>query len=87
MMIPAGKSIDAGLDWEMQGYDAYDGFAWYRQKVFIPSSMKKQKLSEMGGLVLYLGRIDDVDVTYLNGQVLGQNRVKCPLNILQLTAL
>jgi hypothetical protein len=34
--------------------------------------MKKQA-EEMGGLVLYLGSIDDVDVTYLNGTFLGQS--------------
>ena len=66
------KTIEAGVDWENQGYSAYDGFAWYRQEVMIPSSMKKQA-EDMGGLVLYLGRIDDVDVTYLNGKFLGQS--------------
>lgn len=67
----AWETIQAGLDWESQGYSTYDGYAWYRQKVTIPSSLKKQA-EEMGGLVLYLGKIDDVDVTYLNGQLLGQ---------------
>ena len=65
------ETIQAGLDWEKQGYPTYDGFAWYRQKINIPSSIK-EKAKEMGGLVLYLGRIDDADVTYLNGQLLGQ---------------
>ena len=63
--------LEAGSDWELQGYDSYDGYAWYRQKVTIPSSFKKEA-EEMGGLVLYLGRIDDSDETYLNGRLLGK---------------
>ena len=63
--------LETGTDWELQGYDSYDGFAWYRQKVTIPSSFKKEA-EEMGGLVLYLGRIDDSDETYLNGRLLGK---------------
>ena len=65
------KTIKAGTDWENQGYGSYDGFAWYRQTVTIPGSLKKDA-GERGGFMLYLGKIDDVDVTYWNGEVLGQ---------------
>jgi len=65
------ETLEAGADWELQGYDSYDGYAWYRQKVIIPSSLREEA-EEMGGLVLKLGRIDDADVTFLNGQLLGQ---------------
>ncbi len=65
------ETIQAGNDWENQGYGSYDGYAWYRQKVTIPESLKDEA-EEMGGLILKLGRIDDVDVTYLNGELLGQ---------------
>jgi cephalosporin-C deacetylase len=65
------KTIRAGTDWENQGYGAYDGFAWYRQTVTIPASLRKDA-EENGGLVLYLGRIDDSDVTYWNGEFVGQ---------------
>ena len=63
-------TIEAGTDWENQGYGTYDGFAWYRQRVVIPESMEKVA-EENGGLVLRLARIDDSDVTYFNGQILG----------------
>ena len=63
-------SIEAGTDWENQGYGTYDGYAWYRQKVLIPESLKKDAESN-GGLVLRLARIDDSDVSYFNGQILG----------------
>jgi len=64
------ETIEAGTDWENQGHGTYDGFAWYRQKVFIPEELKKQAL-ENGGLVLRLARIDDSDVCYFNGQIVG----------------
>ncbi len=38
----AWETIKAGIDWENQGYGTYDGFAWYRQKIFIPGDLKKQ---------------------------------------------
>ncbi|NMB72591.1 MAG: hypothetical protein GYA22_10625, partial [Bacteroidales bacterium] len=63
------NEITAGIPWERQGYGGYDGFAWYRKAVFIPSSLKKQVLSG-GGFVLTLGRIDDADYTYWNGELL-----------------
>jgi cephalosporin-C deacetylase len=62
-------TIEAGTDWENQGYGTYDGFAWYRQTVLIPESLQKEA-EENGGLVLRLARIDDSDVTYFNGQIL-----------------
>ncbi len=56
--------------WEEQGFAGYDGFAWYRVKVVVPSSMKKNVL-KYDGLILTLGRIDDSDVTYFNGHEVG----------------
>ncbi|MCD4710948.1 MAG: acetylxylan esterase [Bacteroidales bacterium] len=64
------RTIDVGTVWENQGFGTYDGFAWYRQKVIIPESLKKRAV-ENGGLVLYLARIDDSDETYFNGELLG----------------
>jgi cephalosporin-C deacetylase len=62
--------IQAGGLWEMQGYPGYDGYAWYRQRIFIPLSLKAGA-KEKGGLTLYLGQIDDADYTYWNGELLG----------------
>jgi cephalosporin-C deacetylase len=63
-------TIQAGDVWEKQGYLDYDGYAWYRQKVFVPLSLKN-KAKENGGLTLYLGKIDDADYTYWNGELTG----------------
>ena len=62
--------IEAGIDWENQGHGTYDGYAWYRQQIFIPEDLR-EKAAENGGLILRLARIDDSDVTYFNGQILG----------------
>jgi len=52
--------------WEEQGYANYDGLAWYRIKVELPDNLLNQNL------VLILGKIDDVDEAYVNGELIGQ---------------
>jgi hypothetical protein len=58
--------------WEDQGYEKLDGFAWYRLKVLIPSSLKKNAHLQ-DGLRLFLGKINNFDESFLNGQVFGVN--------------
>ncbi|MFH1194158.1 MAG: sugar-binding domain-containing protein [bacterium] len=52
--------------WESQGYQDYDGFAWYRKKVTLPTDLLSKRL------VLVMGKIDDFDQVYVNGQLVGQ---------------
>lgn len=68
------KFDDSGWDqimapdsWEEQGYDDYNGYAWYRKSFHSPS------VPEYTPVYLVLGRIDDVDEVYLNGKILGRN--------------
>ncbi len=51
--------------WETQGYDDYNGFAWYRKTFMVPNNLTKEKL------VMLLGKIDDIDEAYLNGVRIG----------------
>jgi sialate O-acetylesterase len=51
--------------WESRGYSGYDGFGWYRKKFILPENFKDKKM------VLMLGRIDDIDQTYVNGKLIG----------------
>jgi len=51
--------------WEEEGFPGYDGYAWYRIHFTIDSSYKDKVL------YLLLGKIDDVDETYLNGHFIG----------------
>jgi sialate O-acetylesterase len=52
VMVPA--------PWEDQGYRDYDGYGWYR-KTFVYNGTPDDKM------VVMLGKIDDVDQTYING--------------------
>ncbi|HEX9510641.1 MAG TPA: putative Ig domain-containing protein [Puia sp.] len=68
----AWAPIHIGAPWELQGYANYDGFAWYRLHIVIPSSIKdKAFLKEK--LRFDLGKIDDGDEMYLNGALIGRN--------------
>lgn len=51
--------------WENEGFPGYDGFAWYRKTFMLPANLSQRKL------YLVLGRIDDVDVAYMNGHQVG----------------
>lgn len=63
--------------WEAQGFPGYDGFAWYRVKVVVPASLKKNAI-RYDGLILSLGKIDDSDVTYFNGHKVGSTGTMPP---------
>ncbi|NRA51098.1 MAG: acetylxylan esterase [Phaeodactylibacter sp.] len=66
----AWATLKSGQVWEDQGIGQYDGFAWYRQKVFVPAELKGSA-ETLGGLVLELGKIDDSDETFWNGRQIG----------------
>jgi len=51
--------------WENQGYEDYDGYAWYRLEFSLPQNFTT------GDLYLSLGKIDDEDDVYLNGELIG----------------
>lgn len=64
--------IEVNRFWEFQGYNNYDGYAWYRKRVFIPSSLKQNSILK-DSLKILLGIIDDHDQTFLNGELIGEN--------------
>jgi len=51
--------------WENQGYVGYDGYAWYRKKVYVPSVDKDRTI------MLIISNIDDVDEVYVNDHLIG----------------
>lgn len=61
------KSIIVPSTWEQQGFDGYDGFAWYR----ITFNINLEKDFESNDLVLMAGKIDDIDETFLNEKKVG----------------
>jgi hypothetical protein len=59
------RSITVPKAWEDQGYNDYDGYAWYRKKFFVSEQYANEKI------VILLGKIDDYDEVYLNGSYIG----------------
>ncbi len=66
---------DAGWDdiavpgsWESAGYDGLDGVVWYRTTVALSADM-------LSDAVLHLGSIDDQDMTWINGTLVGETTV------------
>jgi len=51
--------------WDIQGYENYDGFAWYKKTFFLPNDLDGESM------ILLLGKIDDIDQTYVNGILVG----------------
>ena len=60
------KEIVVPSYWESQGYPDYDGYAWYRIRFQVQHSTADRDI------ILLLGKIDDVDEAYLNGEYLGR---------------
>ena len=51
--------------WENQGYNGYDGIAWYRKE------FEGKRLPKNEKIYIKLGYIDDADEVYLNGKLIG----------------
>ncbi|MCI4671314.1 MAG: glycoside hydrolase [Bacteroidia bacterium] len=61
------EEISAAENWEKQGFEGYNGYAWYRKEVKIDPALRGKTLE------LYLGRIDDVDEVFVDGALVGQS--------------
>jgi sialate O-acetylesterase len=59
--------------WENNGFDEYNGYAWYRKIFHLEESFDGKTL------FLVLGRIDDVDEVYFNGHLIGATGIFPPL--------
>ncbi|MBY0432774.1 MAG: beta galactosidase jelly roll domain-containing protein [Cyclobacteriaceae bacterium] len=57
--------IHAPSPWEDEGFNGYDGFAWYRKK------FDGRKLDKNETYYLGLGFIDDTDEVFVNGKLIG----------------
>ena len=66
------KDIKVDKIWEEQGYDQLDRFAWYRVKIFFPSSLKKEAFLK-DSLKIFLGKINNFDQSFINGKIFGIN--------------
>ena len=83
--IPKGwKTINVPGYWEDQGIRDLNGIVWYRKEIDIPASMTGKQAR------VFLGRIVDADVLYINGKEVGnttymypQRRYNVPADVLK----
>jgi hypothetical protein len=68
----AWDTIRIDHTWDEYGYSDYDGYAWYRTSFVLPASLKDESAYQRD-LIIELGKVDDIDQTYLNGTLIGQN--------------
>ena len=66
--------------WEDQGVKNLDGIVWYRKELDIPASMT------MVPAKLFLGRIIDADMVYINGILVGSTSYQYPQRKYQLAS-
>ncbi|NQU87432.1 MAG: hypothetical protein HQ541_16890, partial [Mariniphaga sp.] len=59
------KTIRTPGLWEQQGYIDIDGIAWYRKEIYLNEEQTKSNMT------LHLGKIDDSDITWVNGIEIG----------------
>ena len=59
------ETISVPSEWENQGFQGYDGYAWYRKEFTLDAIYDKDNI------YLDLGYIDDVDEVYVNGTLVG----------------
>jgi alpha-galactosidase len=64
-------TLQTNRNWDEQGFKDYNGFAWYRMHVKIPSALRDQAFWK-DSLRIHLSKIDDADEVYLNGILIGK---------------
>jgi sialate O-acetylesterase len=74
------KSINIPGYWEDQGIKDLNGTVWYRKEIKIPASMIGKSVS------VFLGRIIDADMLYINGKQVGATTYQYPQRRYQIPA-
>ena len=59
------ENIKVPSPWENEGFNGYDGFAWYRKHFKVSEDIKNKSI------YFSLGTIDDADEVYVNGNMIG----------------
>jgi len=61
------ENISVPSAWENQGFNGYNGYAWYRKSFSMTENLDRKSL------FLQLGNIDDVDEVFINGKRIGKS--------------
>ena len=62
------KKLKIGF-WEKQGYEGYDGIAWYRFRFTMPEKM------DCNAVEIHFGAVDESAWVWLNGKYVGQHDI------------
>ncbi len=62
------KTMEQPTRWENAGYPYLDGIMWFRKEINLPATMAGTDL------VLHLGPVNDIDITWFNGIKVGSIR-------------
>ena len=60
------EKVQLPAHWSEHGYKCEQCYGWYRKHLVIPAEWKGHSI------VVPLGKIDDADITYLNGKEIGR---------------
>ncbi len=63
------KKMNVPCLWYQDELTEFNGSVWYRKEIVIPENWK------VGDFILNMGPIDDIDVTWFNGELLGSNEL------------
>lgn len=64
--------LSVSANWDEQNYGELDGYAWYRLQFRLPAGIRRNAFLK-DSVRISLGKIDDFDEVYLNGELLGYN--------------
>jgi sialate O-acetylesterase len=64
------KNMELPALWESAGLYGLDGIVWFRKEFELPGDIASK------GIVLYLGPVDDSDITWINGKKVGETKDK-----------
>ena len=67
-------------NWEAAGLSSYDGIVWFQKEIDIPQAYADQNMT------LHLGQIDDADITWINGEKIGQTNSYSPYRAYEIPA-
>lgn len=62
------KSMELPGFWEQKGLPGFDGVVWFQREIEIPAAWQGKEVK------LHLGKIDDEDITYCNGQEIARGQ-------------
>lgn len=64
--VSSWKTMSLPTEWEQAGMPGFDGVVWFRKNIAIPQAWEGKELT------INLGTIDDNDITFIDGEKIGE---------------